>query len=482
MLAAAHDQENLAHARQTAAAAKPLNHGTRGAKTPANKGPKTPFRIPLNDENAPLKTGKSVLKANVQHYDDPAKDARDGKSGKGGSSNTLVTPAGPRNRAPLGMKTTNAKAKAFQTPAPLSIDHAKEKSIPKSLSPRMRRAKVKVHHEGPNKVEAGNEEPEIEYMPPQPKPLRDDPDDYPADKQYPMFSPENITRGLYATFSGADDEDFIAKREKEEAEAQAEHEKNMDDLLQSAIDNDPVLNFFDTADTNASTGGKLADKQLEAKKKRSAPTQEPSISVSKSAASALSRPSKPHTSTRPTASSTQKAKTPTPTAPSGRKQLTTATSAAMNPSSLRTTSGNVTASRTTLGYAQGRTASSNLRRPLQDVMRDQTPVSGERGSSTTVKPKKPASSSRPTSAMAPSARRVAIQKENQRPAAATSSAADPEGVEAAAVDAWLREHGDQLGLGGPGREEDGDGSEMRQLPMLDDMLREEALQEWRFDL
>ena len=75
-----------------------------------------------------------------------------------------------RNRAPLGMKTTNAKAKAFQTPAPLSIEHGKEKSsVPKSLSPRMRRAKVKVHQEEPVKLEAQDEEPEIEYMPPQPK-------------------------------------------------------------------------------------------------------------------------------------------------------------------------------------------------------------------------------------------------------------------------------------------------------------------------
>ncbi|KAL9096191.1 MAG: hypothetical protein Q9165_001714 [Trypethelium subeluteriae] len=481
MLAAARDQENLAHAHQTAAAAKPLNHGTRGTKTPANKGPKTPFRIPLNDENAPLKTGKSVVKANIRDYDGAAKDGN-GKNGKGGNSNDLVTPAGPRIRAPLGMKTTNAKAKAFQTPAPLSIDPAKEKSIPKSLSPRMRRAKVKVHHQGSNKVEAENEEPEIEYMPPQPKPLRDDPDDYPADKTYPMFLPENITRGLYATFSGADDEDFIARREKEEAEAQAEHEKSMDDLLQGVIDNDPVLNFFEIAGVNGTTSGKPADEQFDAKKKRSLQTLGPSSTASKSAASALSGPPKPQSSTRPTTSSAQKAKNPAPTGPLGRKQAIAATSAAVNPSDLRTTSGNFAASRTTLGYAQGRAASSSLRRPLQDVMRDQIPVSGERGSSTAVKPKKPTSSSRPTSTMAPVARRVAIQKENQRPAAATSSAADPEGVEAAAVDAWLRENGGEIGFGKTSREEGGSESTMEELPVLDDVLREEALQEWRFDI
>lgn len=91
MFAAAHDQENLAHIHQTAAAAKPLNQGNRGAKTPAKKGPKTPFRVPLNDENAPLKTGKSILKANGGNLDGAAND---GKQAKDGGSEAFVTPAG----------------------------------------------------------------------------------------------------------------------------------------------------------------------------------------------------------------------------------------------------------------------------------------------------------------------------------------------------------------------------------------------------
>lgn len=56
---AARDQENLVHAHQTTAAAKPLNQSTRQLqpKTPGKKVPKTPFRIPLNDENNPLAFG-----------------------------------------------------------------------------------------------------------------------------------------------------------------------------------------------------------------------------------------------------------------------------------------------------------------------------------------------------------------------------------------------------------------------------------------
>jgi hypothetical protein len=56
---AARDQENLVHGHQQVAASKPLNQGTRGLqpKTPGNKYPKTPLKVPLNDENAPVAFG-----------------------------------------------------------------------------------------------------------------------------------------------------------------------------------------------------------------------------------------------------------------------------------------------------------------------------------------------------------------------------------------------------------------------------------------
>jgi hypothetical protein len=60
------DQENLVHSRQTAAASKPLNQSTKHVvpKTPGARAPKTPFKVPLNDENAAGRGGaKSVMKA-----------------------------------------------------------------------------------------------------------------------------------------------------------------------------------------------------------------------------------------------------------------------------------------------------------------------------------------------------------------------------------------------------------------------------------
>jgi hypothetical protein len=56
MLAARIDQENAVHARQQAAAAKPLNQ-TAGSRVP----PKTPGKIPLNDENEVEKFGKGTV-------------------------------------------------------------------------------------------------------------------------------------------------------------------------------------------------------------------------------------------------------------------------------------------------------------------------------------------------------------------------------------------------------------------------------------
>jgi hypothetical protein len=181
---AAHDQENLVHAHQTTAAAKSLAAGNKGlgAKTPNNKAPKTPFKVPLNDENA-YRAGKSVLRTAGKGNENILPTTTKKKGGELEKS-AYVTPAGkpsrsendlslltvwlgPRNRAPLGMKTTNVKTKAFLTPAPPMAAPQSANTQLKSKSPRLRRAKVKVHQESEEEAKIDNEEePEIEYMPP----------------------------------------------------------------------------------------------------------------------------------------------------------------------------------------------------------------------------------------------------------------------------------------------------------------------------
>lgn len=73
------DQENLVHAQQTTAAAKPLNQGLRQLqpKTPGTRAPKTPFNVPLNDENDPLAFGKKTVKGNGLCNENTLKPAKD---------------------------------------------------------------------------------------------------------------------------------------------------------------------------------------------------------------------------------------------------------------------------------------------------------------------------------------------------------------------------------------------------------------------
>ena len=293
-----------------------------------------------------------------------------------------------------------------------------------------------------------------------------------------MFSAENITRGWFSVFSDADDEDFIAMREKEEAEAQARHDKVMDDLLHRAIDNDPVLNSIPLpgSSTNAPASHETGREEAEEKQKRTetgkGPTKTPSLraqgpstSVSRSAASALSRPAIPSSLTRPTTYTAQKTK---PFAPSESKALMPGT---------RTT-GNVAASRTTLGYAQGRAASAALRRPLQDSTRNARPcLSGRNNSAGEAKKAVREATNRP--AMNGNGRQAANQKENWKPAAQTAALLAPTSAEAE-LETWVRdrEAGFDFGRGS----EDVNESLVGDLTTVDEMFREEAMREFQLEL
>lgn len=92
---AARDQENLVHGHQALAATKPMNQTTRAAppKTPSNRYPKTPLKIPLRDENAPTGFGKkSVLQTKGKGIE----GLTDGKNGSTFDKNAFITPMGKR--------------------------------------------------------------------------------------------------------------------------------------------------------------------------------------------------------------------------------------------------------------------------------------------------------------------------------------------------------------------------------------------------
>lgn len=90
---AVRDQENLVHGHQAAAASKPLNQGAKqlGLKTPG-KAPKTPFKLPLNDEN--IAGGLGVGKGGLKTLGKGNENTTLGAKGGLGDKNAFVTPMG----------------------------------------------------------------------------------------------------------------------------------------------------------------------------------------------------------------------------------------------------------------------------------------------------------------------------------------------------------------------------------------------------
>ncbi|KAF2015985.1 hypothetical protein BU24DRAFT_450604 [Aaosphaeria arxii CBS 175.79] len=349
---AANDQENVVRNLQAGPAGKALNAGMKGfhSKTPGHKAPKTPFKVPLNDENATFKAGKSILQTRGKGNENLLKT-----TSKGGKldSNAFVTPAGPRNRAPLGMKTTNAKGQAFKTPAPLSASGKTQR-----ISPRLHRPKVKVLQEQA-KPEEQDDVPEVEYMPPKEIPLPEtfDDDMPPIDWDFPRLTGKKGTRKVrianscYEDVPGGGqcevDEDLVREQKK----ASDEFDKLFEEM--TAKDDAEARRYLGIESP------KKAVPKAELPKMRATA---PSTIKARSAAAALSPVSKPRFAA-PTV--VAKSRGPTTFLPSRRTA---------KPAISASTARNATAaaaSRSTIGYAQGRAAgaSNTARKPLSNVTR-----------------------------------------------------------------------------------------------------------------
>ncbi|KAF1914907.1 hypothetical protein BDU57DRAFT_453586 [Ampelomyces quisqualis] len=332
---AAHDQENAIRNISIGPGGKPLNAGVKGlgAKTPGNKAPKTPFKVPLNDENVIKQAGKSVLK----------------NTGKG-NENAFLTPAGPRTRAPLGMKTTNANSKAFQTPAPLGSSAKTQK-----ISPRLRRPKVKVH-QPEAAAESEDDVPEVEYMPPKEVPLLDDMDDYlPKDWNFPKIDGQNMARGIWEAYHNPIEDDGRPKKLRE-FEEQLEREKKQRD-----VDFDKVFSAQmakDEAEVRRYMG--IEDPKDDVPKPKRT-TSNISTMRARSAAQALSPAAPKRTFAAPTAAVRSRL-------PSGFVSSKKTTRPLVEPTPARRAAA-VAASNSTIGYAQGRAgrAAPAARKPLSNV-------------------------------------------------------------------------------------------------------------------
>lgn len=287
---AARDQENLVNAHYTTAAAKPLNEGVRAlnSKTPSNL--KTPFRASRNDENRPIdfKGQKAVTK------DGPSKSDR----------NAFVTPAAQRQRAPLGLKTTNAKGNAFKTPAPLQQTLRPDRTTNRpSTTRRSGRSKITIALSEPVQTDVlseEEEEPDYGYAPPPIKELDDPPIDFAYDQTFPQFKGANMFRGygeIYCT--SPTDENGVSLRQKEEEETWRKFDEERMREASKPVHYSPLPSEDEEVDAMIAAGPK----------KRMNESRVDTVKA-KSAASLLSKPDikLPSAAMRPTKASEQKAK------------------------------------------------------------------------------------------------------------------------------------------------------------------------------
>ncbi|KAI0873605.1 hypothetical protein GGS24DRAFT_382969 [Hypoxylon argillaceum] len=198
---AARDQENRAASLQHSAAIKQQQGQMSrqlGPKTPGAKFSKTPLKVPLNDENGAMTS----------------------RAFKGGDKSNFVTPMAQRARAVLGDKTTNAKAKGLQTvnvkSAIREIEQSQSK-VPNTVRPKQRELqaetqKLEVHTEETDPLG----EDEVEYCPPNAKPLPYESDVFPDNVlTFDALKPENLMKGYYQYYFNPIDENGISKRDRQ---------------------------------------------------------------------------------------------------------------------------------------------------------------------------------------------------------------------------------------------------------------------------
>ncbi|KAJ5558733.1 hypothetical protein N7461_002705 [Penicillium sp. DV-2018c] len=320
------DQENLVNTHQTAAAAKPLNQTKQLA-------PKTPGK-PRNDENNPLAFGNRTVKGNGNRQEN-------GKP----SNNAFLTPM-VKDRAPLGMKTTNLKANNLQTPAPFGGTTKQPKTNRrlstaqkiKKAAPVTQQVQTKVHTDP---VE--DDVPDIEYMPPKPKDLPDLPDDVTYDTTFPQFRPKNRALGLESVYGKREvGSDGLTAKQRKFKEDSAAYDKMVDEMILQQLES---VGFEGSAESESTK-----------------PTRPHAV-----------RPKKPTTAARVTCSVSTLRSREAAAALASTQQTPAPERVPSNPSSMRHTAASA-GSRTTLGYSKGRSVSSTLREKNAQA---QKPLSSE---------------------------------------------------------------------------------------------------------
>ncbi|KAL8724707.1 MAG: hypothetical protein Q9166_007795 [cf. Caloplaca sp. 2 TL-2023] len=347
---------------------------------------KTPLRVPLNDENGATVFGggkKTVRKSN----ENPIFGAK-----RGGmmENKAFITPMGPRTRAPLGMKTTNAKTRVFQTPAPARNENDLGKTVRKTVS--ARKPKPKVSHPETTKLEniladkEALDEREIEYMPPVPKALPDYPDDDLPELDLSVLQGPNKCEGWFDHFANEPDAEglsFIQRREMEEKKTNEYLDKKGEAEIQLAIDSEPMSCFCDpecwgpeckedavrkmeAQETYKKTMAAL-EVMIHGPSKRPTKAKGPTIGTSKAAATALSGTKRPALAAKSQPKAAVPVKQTMPVLSRGKR-----TPPPTNPSEMRHAAA-VAASKSTMGYSKGRATSAVIRKAVLPDKENQVP-------------------------------------------------------------------------------------------------------------
>ncbi|KAF8252620.1 hypothetical protein K440DRAFT_657829 [Wilcoxina mikolae CBS 423.85] len=256
--------------------------GRAHPKTPApgKMATKTPFKIPLNDENTTAlpKTGKKTLFA-------------------GRDPSQFVTPAGPRRQALAG-KTTNVKARGL---AP-SVQQGKiEKKQDNAVKPQ--RTQLVISEQAEAAVHETDEVPEIEYMAPVPPELPFVPEGIEEEPDYEWMK-KNYMKGCFRTYLADVDEDGKSELQRRMEENFRMLEAELDAESEEAICNAKGIRKPKATITKASVPAR--DTKTRRAEEKKASEAKRSTSRSRQPSNARPTPSRPTSAasvTRPTSSS-----------------------------------------------------------------------------------------------------------------------------------------------------------------------------------
>lgn len=261
---------------------------------------------------------------------------------------------GPRTRAPLGVKTTNAKARAFQTPAPLQPRIKPEKTLKKaSTARRSVKSKIRVALSEPVETDLLSKEPEsdvpdVEYCPPPPIGLPDPPEDITYDDNFPYLRGNNLCSGYSEVYDIPRDKHGVSIQERKEEEAYVRKVHEMEDQIREEMKQPwPREEEDDIVDQMIAAG---PDKMVQQS------SNVDTITARRAVFALSSQPQTrlPSVTVRETASSMQKKKANSSTREARKMPLQPT-----NPSVMRHNAA-VAASKTTLGYSKGRSVLSSM--------------------------------------------------------------------------------------------------------------------------